>query len=174
MEKCDVIFTPLTLYSQSPLDMRLIGPRIGPISWTEDKHVAYARKTENHRNAVRITTLTKTFFFSTFCERMYIMQIRQIFVFCLITKILSRIHCATSRRGLGIDPQWCRWGFFPKLPMEPCALVSSHPLKMSTRKTPGGKDGRCVRVTTYYLHSAESREDPGALTFGFARAGLGL
>jgi hypothetical protein len=33
---------------------------------------------------------------------------------------------------------------------------------MSTRKTPGGKDGRCVRVTTYHLHSAESRERPVA------------
>jgi hypothetical protein len=31
--------------------------------------------------------------------------------------------------------------------------------------TPGGKDGRCVRVTTYHLHSTESREDPGTLTF---------
>jgi hypothetical protein len=29
-----------------------------------------------------------------------------------------------------------------------CALGSTQPLKMSTRKTPGGKDGRCARVTT--------------------------
>jgi hypothetical protein len=35
---------------------------------------------------------------------------------------------------------------------------------MSTRKTPGGEGGRCVRVTTLPPHSAESREDPGALT----------
>jgi hypothetical protein len=28
------------------------------------------------------------------------------------------------------------------------ALGSTEPLKMSTRKTPGGKDGRCVSVTT--------------------------
>jgi hypothetical protein len=69
-----------------------------------------------------------------------------------------------SSEGLVIDPRWCRWGFFPKLPTEPCALGSSQPLKMSTRKTPGGKGGRCVRVTTYHLHSAESRDDPGALT----------
>jgi hypothetical protein len=27
-----------------------------------------------------------------------------------------------------------------------------------------GEGGQCVRVTTYHLHSAESREDPGALT----------
>jgi hypothetical protein len=50
--------------------------------------------------------------------------------------------------GLGIDPQLCRWDFFSKLPTKPCALGSTHPLKMSTRKTPVGKDGRCVRVTT--------------------------
>jgi hypothetical protein len=35
--------------------------------------------------------------------------------------------------GLGIDSQWCRWGFFPKLPTELCALGSTQPLKMSTR-----------------------------------------
>jgi hypothetical protein len=35
--------------------------------------------------------------------------------------------------GLGIDPQWCRWGFFPKLPTEPCAMGLTQPLKMSTR-----------------------------------------
>jgi hypothetical protein len=50
--------------------------------------------------------------------------------------------------GLGIDPQWCRWGFFSEAPTELCALGSTQPLKMSTRKTPGGKGGRCVRVTT--------------------------
>jgi hypothetical protein len=27
-----------------------------------------------------------------------------------------------SSEDLGIDPRWCRWGFFPKLPTEPCAL----------------------------------------------------
>ena len=50
--------------------------------------------------------------------------------------------------GLGIDPRWCRWEIFPKPPTEPCALGSNRPLKMSTRKTCGGKDGRCVRMTT--------------------------
>jgi hypothetical protein len=47
-----------------------------------------------------------------------------------------------------ITRQWCRWGIFPKLPTEPRALGSTRPLKMSTRKTPGGKGGRRVRVTT--------------------------
>jgi hypothetical protein len=32
--------------------------------------------------------------------------------------------------------------------MEPCALGSTQPLKIRTRKTSGDKDGRCVRVTT--------------------------
>jgi hypothetical protein len=53
--------------------------------------------------------------------------------------------------SLGIDPQWCHWGFFPRLTPEPCALGSTQPLKISTRKIPGSKAGRCVRLTTYHL-----------------------
>ena len=53
--------------------------------------------------------------------------------------------------GLGIDPQWCHLGFFPRLPTEPYALGLTQPLKMSTRKIPGSKAGRCVRLTTYHL-----------------------
>jgi hypothetical protein len=37
--------------------------------------------------------------------------------------------------------------------------------KNEYQDTPGGKDGRCVRLTTYHLHSAKSREDPEALTY---------
>ena len=44
--------------------------------------------------------------------------------------------CCWSK-GLGIDPRWCRWVFFPKLPMEPCALGSTQLLKMSTRELLG-------------------------------------
>jgi hypothetical protein len=36
--------------------------------------------------------------------------------------------------------------------------------KNKSRKTPGGEGGRCVRVTTYHLHSAECRDDPGTLS----------
>jgi hypothetical protein len=57
-------------------------------------------------------------------------------------------HCATSRKVSGSIPGCVAGDFFPKLPTEPCALGSTQPLKMSTRKTPGGEDGRCVRVTT--------------------------
>jgi hypothetical protein len=53
--------------------------------------------------------------------------------------------------GLGIDPQWCHCGFFPRLPTEPCALGSTEPLNMSTTKIRGSKAGRCVRLTTYHL-----------------------
>jgi hypothetical protein len=42
--------------------------------------------------------------------------------------------------------------FFPRLPTEPCALVLTQPLKMSTRKIPGSKAGRCVRLIAYHLH----------------------
>jgi hypothetical protein len=47
------------------------------------------------------------------------------------TVVVKALRCWSE--GLGIDPRWCRWGFFPKLPTEPCALVSTQPLKMSTR-----------------------------------------
>jgi hypothetical protein len=40
---------------------------------------------------------------------------------------------------------------FPRLPTESCALGSTQPLNMSTRKPPGSKAGRCVRLTTYHL-----------------------
>ena len=45
------------------------------------------------------------------------------------------------------------------------ALGSTHPLvKMSTRNIPGGKSGRCVRVTTSPPSSAECHENLGAYT----------
>ena len=63
--------------------------------------------------------------------------------------------------GLAIDSGWCHWGFFPQLPTEPCALVSTQPLKMSTRDFFWSKGGRCVRLTTYHPRSAERKENPG-------------
>ena len=50
--------------------------------------------------------------------------------------------------GLGIDPRWFLWGYFPKPPTEPRALGSTQPLTMSAKKISGCKDGRCVRVAT--------------------------
>jgi hypothetical protein len=41
----------------------------------------------------------------------------------------------------------CHWGFFPRLPTEPCALGSTQPLNISTSKMPGSKSGRCVWLT---------------------------
>jgi hypothetical protein len=33
-------------------------------------------------------------------------------------------------------------------------------IKNEYQNTPEGKDGRCVRLTTYHLHSAERHENP--------------
>jgi hypothetical protein len=57
-------------------------------------------------------------------------------------------HCAASWKVSGSIPGDVTGDFFPRLPMEPCALGSTQPLKMSTRKIPGGEGGRCVRVAT--------------------------
>jgi hypothetical protein len=75
--------------------------------------------------------------------------------------------------GLGIDPQWCRWEFFLKLLMEPCALGSTQPLKMSTRILLGVKTAR-AQGWPYHLHSAETRENPGALTSWISKGRLRL
>jgi len=45
--------------------------------------------------------------------------------------------------------------------MEPCALGSTQPLKMSIRNFSWGKGGRCVRLTTYNPRSTERQENPG-------------
>jgi len=47
---------------------------------------------------------------------------------------------------------------------EPCALRSTQPLKVSSRDFSWGKDGRCLRLTTYLPCSAESSRKSGALT----------
>jgi hypothetical protein len=63
--------------------------------------------------------------------------------------VVKALRCWSG--GLGINPQWCHWGFFPRLTTESCALGSTQPLNMSARKIPGSKAGRCVRLTTYHL-----------------------
>jgi hypothetical protein len=52
-------------------------------------------------------------------------------------------------------------GFFTWLPMEPCALGSTQPLKMSTRDFSWGKGSQCVRLTNYHPCSAERQENLG-------------
>jgi hypothetical protein len=42
--------------------------------------------------------------------------------------------------GPGIDPRWCHLGFSPWfLQKKPCAMMSTQPLEMSTRDSPGIK-----------------------------------
>jgi hypothetical protein len=50
--------------------------------------------------------------------------------------------------GLGIDPQWCRWGFFSEATdgtMYPGVNSAS---RNAYYESAGGIDSRCVRVTT--------------------------
>jgi hypothetical protein len=50
--------------------------------------------------------------------------------------------------GLGNDPRWCRWGIvFVATDGTMCPGVDSAS-RSEYEETPGGKDGRCVRVTT--------------------------
>ena len=51
--------------------------------------------------------------------------------------------------GPAIDSR-CRRGFFPWHLTVPCALSSAS--KNEYQDNPGGKGGRCVRLTTYHLH----------------------
>jgi hypothetical protein len=62
------------------------------------------------------------------------------------------------------------WG----LPTEPCALGSTQPLKMSTRNSPGGEGGRCLKLTTNHPSSVERQEIRGLNLPGPPRAPGGL
>jgi hypothetical protein len=50
--------------------------------------------------------------------------------------------------GLGIDPQWCRWGFFSVVTDGTMCPGVDSASKNEYEDTPWGEDGRCVRVTT--------------------------
>jgi hypothetical protein len=77
--------------------------------------------------------------------------------------VVKALRCQSE--GRGIDPQWCRWRFIPKLPTEPCALESTQPLKMSTRKLLGVKAAGCVGVTTLPPSQCRKSRKAGALTY---------
>ena len=68
-------------------------------------------------------------------------------------------HCATSWAVPGSNPGGVGHpDFFLWILTEPCALGSTQPQKMSIRDSPGGKGGRCIRLTTYHPCSAERQE----------------
>jgi len=50
-------------------------------------------------------------------------------------------------------------------PTDPCALLSTQPLKVSTRDFSLGKGGRCFWLTTYHPCSAETSRKSGALIY---------
>ena len=70
-------------------------------------------------------------------------------------------HCATSRTVPGSIPGGVTGIFVVVPPIEPCALRSTQPLKVSTRDFSWGKGGRCVWLTTYHPCSAERHDNPG-------------
>jgi hypothetical protein len=62
--------------------------------------------------------------------------------------------------GPRIDSRWCHWILSDIFPSDcTMALGSTQPLvKMSTRNIPGGKGGRCLRLTTSQPSRAECHE----------------
>jgi hypothetical protein len=73
-------------------------------------------------------------------------------------------RCVTSRTVPRSIPSGVTGFFSDVLPSDlTTALRSNQPLvKMSTRNIPGGKEGRCVRLTTSSPLRAEYRENLGA------------
>jgi hypothetical protein len=47
--------------------------------------------------------------------------------------------------------------------MEPCALGSTQPLKISTKKAPEDKDSQCIRVTTLPPSQCRKSRKSGSL-----------
>ena len=73
--------------------------------------------------------------------------------------------CATSPKVPGSIPGGVTGFFSDTFPSDrTMALGSTQPLlKMSTRNIPGGKGGRCVRLTTYH-HTVPLSRNLEALT----------
>ena len=75
---------------------------------------------------------------------------------------LANNDMVTGRKdGPGIDSRWCHCIFSDIFPSDlNMALGSTQPLaKMSTSNIPGGKGGRCVRLTTSPPSCAECHEN---------------
>ena len=74
-------------------------------------------------------------------------------------------RCATSRTVPGSIPGGVTGFFSDIFPSDQTMpLGSTQPLvKMSTRNIPGGKGGRCVRLTTYH-HTVPLSRNLGTLT----------
>jgi len=65
----------------------------------------------------------------------------------------------------GSIPNGVTGDFFRGNPKEPCALMSTQPLKVNTRDFSWGKGFRCFWLTTYHPCSAETSRKSWALTY---------
>jgi hypothetical protein len=79
--------------------------------------------------------------------------------------VVVKDYCATGRMVPGLIPSGVTGFLSNAFPSDgTMTLGSIQPLvKMSTRNIPGGKDGRCVRLTTYH-HTVPLSRNLGALT----------
>jgi hypothetical protein len=87
---------------------------------------------------------------------------------CLYPQEIHLVLISVSRTVPGSIPGGVT-GFFSDISPSDRSMKSSQPLvKMSTRNTPGGKGGRCVRLTTSppsraECHDTQEPKSPGTL-----------
>jgi hypothetical protein len=80
----------------------------------------------------------------------------------------------SQSESLGIDPQWCRWGFFSEVSDGPMCPGVDSASKNEYQDTPGGKGGRCLRVTTLPLSKCRKSRKSETVTYRNFLGHLGL
>jgi hypothetical protein len=96
--------------------------------------------------------------FGSLCSFYSSISIKNIYLVINVTRRISQfcvpLHLKLTRSAFWIDSQWCHWIFSDMFPSDcTMALGSTQPLvKMSTRKIPECKNGRCVSWKPLHLH----------------------